>query len=1161
MNYEPRTTPALRPNKTSRRWLRRALWLALALVALVLLIDGPIARWALPRIAQHYAAKLGIDLRFRVSGRLSAGLTLHDLSAIGGPIERLQFSRFKPLYHWRRAIDGEFDGFSLEGLSLIYDLDRSFSPTQPSTEKKPWSLDAFIAPWQQWQKEAQRYEIDLQPCRIEIRQGSRSLLAVNQLSLSHRANSDVWQLSNQMLQAENLPPQPPQQCQIRWTRDEFTLDQWRFHPQCRVEGLRLMLTQRTISIAANAEIAHSRWQLATSADLGEISLRQTSGKISTQEIRGIVPLDLPFDATVETANLLLQPRDWSMESTDLTKIGNTDLAADFSLSALRFDECTIDQLTVHLEKQGATFAVQSQAQAMGTDATCSISGSWLAEPTSIKDFSDAEITYQTKVSNIAPLLQQFAPSPTPKAPAPPSAAFLLEGKTSLRDTKISNITGSTQVTMAKATEPALSVNFSSKNLDAWSLQGKGMGIEIEGDFELRTQRYRAKLRSTQDDLSAFTPWLAWRSIIPPDLKKIDFRWQGEGNGREATHQGELDVRNIDVVIGNDAISGQGKIDYQWPESVTARDVIARHHTHEVRIEAAYTPRALAITSLRHRDGSTECFHATAQIPLPQSWKTIDDFLAQSEPWNLAVKSERLPLSFIDSWLARSSPLPISGEAFVEFRVDGSPAAPQFHGRAEINQIRALAQPDLAPSDIELTWSTQEQQLTAKGQWLSPQSPPISLEASIPFRPAIWAKDFATLLDESLLARFTLPKTDMARWAYLLPSLTSMKGNAEAQLDIAGRIGDPQIRGDVNIEGFSATAVNPVIPPMRDGRLQLHLEDRDVELRECRIELAGGSLTGKGRLLFPEDSPPLLDFQLRGDALPIWRSSAVISRANANLALKGPWDKAKIDGSIAIVDSLLYKDFEIIPYGKPLALRKASELPALDHGVDDAATALPAPFSQWALDVSIKTQDPFLIRGNLASGEVDLDCRILGTLGTPQPSGQAKIRDLLATLPLSRLSVPSGQIRFEPKSGLDPILDIKGFSRVSNYDINLYLYGTFSGPRILLTSTPPLPDHEIMTLLATGTTTKGLSDGSMAQSRAIQLLLEEFRRGRLPLGRRLAPFLERIDDVELAVGQPDPYSGRKRSSVKLPFAEHWSLFGGVDGEGKTRNLLLFQVKFR
>jgi len=329
----------------------------------------------------------------------------------------------------------------------------------------------------------------------------------------------------------------------------------------------------------------------------------------------------------------------------------------------------------------------------------------------------------------------------------------------------------------------------------------------------------------------------------------------------------------------------------------------------------------------------------------------------------------------------------------------------------------------------------------------------------------------------------------------------------------------------------------------------------------RIDLSGGTLNLSGGATLDENSQPLLDFRLSGNAIPLWRDDNLISRANADIRLSGPYATASIRGSIDLVDSLIYKDVEIIPIGKPFTIAQAAALPTLDQRPGAAVAAMPAPFGNWTLELAVRTADPFLIRGNLATGEIRMDCNIGGTLGSPQPSGQAEIRDVAAALPLSRLEVKSGFVRFTPQSGMDPVLDIRGSSKVSNHAISIFVYGNASAPKILLTSEPPLPENEIMTLLATGTTTKGLADGSAAQSRALQLVIEEFRRGRLPLGRRLAPFLERLDDVELAVGETDPYSGRKRSSVKMPFSPQWSVFGGVDGEGKTRSLLLFQYKFR
>jgi hypothetical protein len=296
-------------------------------------------------------------------------------------------------------------------------------------------------------------------------------------------------------------------------------------------------------------------------------------------------------------------------------------------------------------------------------------------------------------------------------------------------------------------------------------------------------------------------------------------------------------------------------------------------------------------------------------------------------------------------------------------------------------------------------------------------------------------------------------------------------------------------------------------------------------------------------------------------LPLWRDAAVIVRADADLKIAGSWQTVRISGPIKIVDSMLYKDFEIIPIGKPFTLPQAASLPALDTKISDKVESLPAPFGKWALDLTIKTENSFLVRGNLAHGSIVADVRVGGTLANPLPDGSATIKSLTAALPLSKLTIQSGIVRLTPATGLDPILDIRGTSKVSNYDVNLYVYGAVSAPKILLTSEPPLPENEIMTLLATGTTTSGLGNGSTAQTKAMQLLIEEFRRGRLPMGKRLLPLLSKLEDVEIAFGDPDPYTGKKYASAKVPITSKYFVSGSVDGEGLTRSLLIFELKFR
>src|SRR5690606_12088589 len=139
---------------------------------------------------------------------------------------------------------------------------------------------------------------------------------------------------------------------------------------------------------------------------------------------------------------------------------------------------------------------------------------------------------------------------------------------------------------------------------------------------------------------------------------------------------------------------------------------------------------------------------------------------------------------------------------------------------------------------------------------------------------------------------------------------------------------------------------------------------------------------------------------------------------------------------------------------------------------------------------VKTRDPLLIRGNLAKGVVVANILFGGTLGNIQPQGNATIGEVTARLPFSTLKVDNGAVVFTPAGGLTPELNIRGTSTVGRYDLSLYFYGPVSSPKTALTSDPPLPENEIMTLLATGTTSDGLEGGQAATLKAAQLLVEE-----------------------------------------------------------------------
>jgi translocation and assembly module TamB len=111
------------------------------------------------------------------------------------------------------------------------------------------------------------------------------------------------------------------------------------------------------------------------------------------------------------------------------------------------------------------------------------------------------------------------------------------------------------------------------------------------------------------------------------------------------------------------------------------------------------------------------------------------------------------------------------------------------------------------------------------------------------------------------------------------------------------------------------------------------------------------------------------------------------------------------------------------------------------------------------------------------------------------------------------------------------LDVHGEARVSDYQVFMHLFGTMADPKVTLTSTPPLSQPDIITLLSMGFTqrdtqrgsgTQGLATAAAAQALFAASGLPEQVRRFLPRGGPVQDLSVRITSVysELT-GQVEP----------------------------------------
>src|SRR5438876_11788174 len=122
---------------------------------------------------------------------------------------------------------------------------------------------------------------------------------------------------------------------------------------------------------------------------------------------------------------------------------------------------------------------------------------------------------------------------------------------------------------------------------------------------------------------------------------------------------------------------------------------------------------------------------------------------------------------------------------------------------------------------------------------------------------------------------------------------------------------------------------------------------------------------------------------------------------------------------------------------------------------------------WKFELEIKTISPFSSRCNLTNGGPIANLNLGGTGSHPELKGIVKLQNVEATLPFSRLDVTNGFLYFDPSDSFNPRIDLQGRSIIRDYTVRVYVYGDSLAPQAIFTSEPPLPQEEIISLLATG----------------------------------------------------------------------------------------------
>jgi translocation and assembly module TamB len=124
-----------------------------------------------------------------------------------------------------------------------------------------------------------------------------------------------------------------------------------------------------------------------------------------------------------------------------------------------------------------------------------------------------------------------------------------------------------------------------------------------------------------------------------------------------------------------------------------------------------------------------------------------------------------------------------------------------------------------------------------------------------------------------------------------------------------------------------------------------------------------------------------------------------------------------------------------------------------------------------LDIHIVTTPELQVQTSLARLSGDADLHLRGTAGRPVVLGKIDIAQGYISLNGAKYHVERGELTFSNPTGIVPVANLEATTRVREYDISLGFHGPLESNKLTMTyrSDPPLPENDIIALLALGRT--------------------------------------------------------------------------------------------
>ncbi|TFI59916.1 hypothetical protein E2493_01295 [Sphingomonas parva] len=345
------------------------------------------------------------------------------------------------------------------------------------------------------------------------------------------------------------------------------------------------------------------------------------------------------------------------------------------------------------------------------------------------------------------------------------------------------------------------------------------------------------------------------------------------------------------------------------------------------------------------------------------------------------------------------------------------------------------------------------------------------------------------------------------WSFSGMTSQQLSGPIGIAADFSGRVQAPQLNGVIRANNLIFTD-ETYGTRITNLAVQGRFTNSDLQIDRISGRAGEGTIEGQGRIGFAANSGFPMDVRVNLQDAQLARSDNIGATVSGNLAITN----SRANGALIAGDlNIPNVRYQIIRQGAAQVVelqgvrRKGEPLPV--PGAEEQASGTP---SNWKLDLRVRADNQLFISGMGLESEWSADLRIQGTTATPTIVGEADVIRGTFSFSGRRFDLTRGHIAFTGARPPNPRIDLVATADVEDVTVNINVSGSANNPQIAFTSTPALPQDELLSRILFG---GSISEISALQAVQLASSLNSLRGGGgglNPLGKlRSATGLDRL----------------------------------------------------